>query len=80
RVPPKRGEFQTHTALLLKAGIGLEALASKFRDWDHLFQATKKELDEMGLSVKQRKSIQKLTFRYIMGLNLKLKTGKKKIE
>ncbi|KAJ9051734.1 hypothetical protein DSO57_1003014 [Entomophthora muscae] len=68
-VPAKRGQFQDHSILLKRARNGLEAVASKFESWEHLFQVKREDMKELGLTPKQRKQVAALTYRFSLGID-----------
>ncbi|KAL2914192.1 telomere length regulation protein [Polyrhizophydium stewartii] len=56
-VPPPRGSISEPAAFLKAIGRNSESVAAKFKDWDHLFTATSKELETLGIKTQMRKYI-----------------------
>ncbi|KAK9712219.1 hypothetical protein K7432_007286 [Basidiobolus ranarum] len=70
KIPAPRGEFQDPKSFLNKIRRGCDEVADKFKDWDHLFTATRNEMKhEMGLTPQQRKWVLKWTELYRQGVN-----------
>ena len=53
----KPGSITDHTVFLRSVGRDCESVASKFKDWNHLFAAEWSELKTMGLKPKMLKYI-----------------------
>eukprot|EP00842_Homolaphlyctis_polyrhiza_P000238 jgi/Hompol1/1214/HPOL_001056-RA len=58
-VPSPRGDIKEPADFLKRIGRNTESVATKFKDWDHLFTATTKEMGELGIKSQMR--------RYILG-------------
>nr|KAJ3419538.1 hypothetical protein HK105_006832 [Polyrhizophydium stewartii] len=53
----RAGSISEPAAFLKAIGRNSESVAAKFKDWDHLFTATSKELETLGIKTQMRKYI-----------------------